>query len=187
MLQPSAVSTTSRTDARPGRARSWLHEAQARLAYLVDLRRGLGLVSGGTADDCSAIAEWAAGTFAAQGHEVVTVSPADADRGRPIDALAEGLHLPVHESQPAWRAWHALHHHLAQNISCRRTTVVIAHAVDSNDATFIDDLLQLVHLATLLETRLILIVICQPHHGPGVRRSFGIWVDLEIPLRTGMG
>ncbi len=184
MSQQRLVSTTCRSQASPRATASWLREAQARLAYLVDRQRGLGLVSGGTADDGPMLALWAADTFASRGHEVVCVSAASAGRGGLIDALAEGFRLAADESQPAWRAWQALHQHLAQNFSCGPTTVVIAHGVGDEDPSGMDDLLQLAHVGSVLDTRLILILICMPHHGPAVRRSFGNWIDLEIPLAT---
>lgn len=160
----SSRSATRETDSRTGGeffVGMPQEEALARLHFLVDSGRSLGIVGGGAG--CGKT--WTLMEFAAQsrrrGHEVAFVELTGRDGREFLQDLADSLGARCGVSDPRFQLWRAIRDRLVENRLQRLPTVLVFdHVEDAGDES-LDLLGRLLHEADAPEARLTLVLAAQ--------------------------
>ena len=157
-------------------------EALARLQYLVDNHRRLGLLSGPHGSGKSFLQKVFARELATQGHAVVSLSLLGISVAEFEWTIASQLGTKLRQDAPTFQIWRAIVDRLIENRYQQISTVFLLDDVDQGSADIITHIIRLVQVDPSLDSRVTVIVTSTGHRGEKLDHRLLDLAELRVEL-----
>jgi general secretion pathway protein A len=157
-------------------------EALARLHYLIESSRRLGLVLGPAGSGKSIVLDLIAQQWRAVGANVAKTSLLSRDPHEVLWAIASGWGLDVAARASLVEIWRSLSDRLAENRWCQIPTVALFDDADQSTSATLDQVVRLAHCEATAESHLTIVLTAQPENVSELGRQLLSLVELRVDL-----
>lgn len=154
----------------------------ARIHFLIEEHRRLGLLLGPSGSGKSLLLEVIARRVRAWGRPVAKISLLGVSAADFPAALADGLHMAVPQGAAIWRIWQCLEHRLRENRYQQLETVLLLDDVDQAEPEVLTQVARIAKYDLVPDSRLTLILAARADRAAQIGATLLDLVELRIDV-----